>query len=625
MSFSFERGGMMLMGMAAAVLAAGAFGNAGLLDLATNSDALLPAAFVWEGVHHPESWRGFQWPRVPSLFPDLLLYGGLQALLGSWRLAQLIYAALSLAAMASLAGLVAGPTRQVTGGMAFLAVTGLVLGVEGAVDAMPWHQHLLAPFYHSGPFILSVACVLLAAGEARPGWGRLLGLALLAGLGTFSDRLFIGLFLVPLLAAVADARIRGAMGWKAAFLLAGAGLLGCALGVLADKAVFPWLLGRQPDVALLPGLMLQRGLAFFRQPAGWIALALDLSVLVPLLLWRPQGRERFLWVAASACAVPVTVLAAGLWEDDHSRRYLAPLLWWPILLHAPRLAGLRGMAGIGAVVAVLCGLAMSAGHLPGVNLLLWRDRLASCVLPTTHRAGLADYWVARRMTVSSDWVLQVAPVDRAGRGRVWGNNPHWLRASHADPQRPAPFSFIVMTDLDEASILARYGAPSGVLRCQGTPIWLYDDPAALHAALAAASPERVLPGASRCVGPDGLRSAAGALTPGPLRVDPARPSRKPTTWGPNLELPAGQWRVTLRYRLESGVAARWDVAGEYGGVILHSAPLPAAGAEIGVVSATVVLSRQMQGVEARSFVAGGGAIEVLGAAFEPADGAGGCG
>jgi len=38
-----------------------------------NADNLLATSLVWDLLHYDYAWRGFQLPRVPSIFPDLLV------------------------------------------------------------------------------------------------------------------------------------------------------------------------------------------------------------------------------------------------------------------------------------------------------------------------------------------------------------------------------------------------------------------------------------------------------------------------------------------------------------------------------------------------------------------------
>ena len=451
---------------------------------------------------------------------------------------------------------------------------------------------------------------------------RIATMAVLAALGTFSDKLFVGMFLVPLLAALALAVRAGELPRRAALRIAATAFAGCLAGFLADKAVFPLLLSRQNDVPLNPALMLRRAAAFFTQPDGWAVLIADASLLLPLILGRPRGAVRFWWIAGTAAALPISLLAAGLWEDAGSRRYLAAAMWWPLLLWCPLAAARIGRlaAPVGAGLAVLGAGALSAGTPPGRAILDWRDPLSACLLTAGRTAGLADYWVARRVTVASDWALQVEQIDRTGAGRIWGNNPLWFHADQHAPSRPPNDSFIIMTALDADAIRARYGAPSGILHCRADVIWLYDDTEAFRHALSSATPLRLLPGEARCAGPDALRTTGGALPAGLLHADATRSRRRPTTWGPNVDLPAGRWHITMRYRLTSAEpgADRWEITGQYAALRLYSAPLPATGEGIGQVTATLELKRPVQAVETRSFIAGAGQIEILNASFEPA-------
>jgi hypothetical protein len=627
--------------LVAALLAAGCFGQPALMELATNADALLPGAFVWEAINHPESWRGFEWPRIPSLVPDGLIYGVLQALSGSWRMAQLVYAIISLAGLAGLAGHIGRRLGGLPWSVAanlFLAATAIVFVVAAASDAGAWHLHLLVPAYHSGPLILSVACLALAPRDsalrdkaprvkalgAAP-W-RCAALLSLSCAGTFSDKLFIGFFLLPLLAALLALLATRALTRRHAGVVALLGITGCALGLLADRLVFPGLLLREADVALLPLAMLARGRAFLATPYAYAALALNAAMLLPFWREKIRGEQLFWWVAGASATVPTTILAALLWENAESQRYLGALMWWPLLLWAPGLARLLPermrfvLRPASIAVALLSAVGLSGGHPPGSAMVEWKDRLTSCVARTGREAGLADYLVARRMTMASDWTMQVEQIDRAGAGRVWGNNPRWFNADHTDPRRPPAFSFIVMTHLDQTAIRTFYGAPDGILRCPGDHlVWLYEDQAAMRRHFAAASPQRLQPGEARCVGPAALLSAEGALQAAPLQARAQRAASKPLTWGPYLDLPAGEWRIRLRYRLDAG-EARWGVSALQGALRLHDGILPAT--ENGAVETDLHLNRLLQGVEVRSFIKGAGAIEVLGVDFLPLDWAG---
>lgn len=612
----------LLTALPAALLAVVTFAQPALLTLATNGDALLPADLVWEMLTQPDLWRSFQWPRIPSLFPDVMVFGSLQSLFG-WRWAQLGYGALSLAAMTGLAGAI-GRTLAPIGGraaaVAFLAATAVVLLGEWGAASTAWHLHLLLAAYHSGPFILSVAALALAWRGGRSG---LCAMVAAAWLGTFSDRMFVFTFLIPLAAALTGLAWRCALDWNDAarrILLAAAG---CALGVVADSFVFSKLLTRQADAGLSLPVMLTRGIAFLETGAAWFALACVACVLVPL--WRrsmPPG-IRFWWLAAASAVVPTFFLAGALWEDEGGQRYLCAVLWWPVVLWAPRLAQFGGQRTITLGLAVVSGaIAAFGGTMVRTRshpLLAWTSPVLACVAATGRGAGLADYWLARPMTVASDWRVRVAQIRPDGAARLWGNDPSWFTRTATDPLHPPPFSFIVMKKLDEAAIRASYGPADRVLACPGSDVWLYDTPGRLTAGLAAASPALVPRGRTVCAGPAALRRHGGALPEGPMRFSSDRSTSRPVAFGPEFDLYSGRWRVALTYRLQTDRpgADGWQVNGERGRLHFARMPLPATGAEWGESAIEVALNRAIEAVEVPVYLAGNATLEIRKACFTP--------
>ncbi len=76
-----------------------------------------------------------------------------------------------------------------------------------------------------------------------------------------------------------------------------------------------------------------------------------------------------------------------------------------------------------------------------------------------------------------------------GRAYYWGNDRYWFIHDVHDGRAPPPYSFIVMHGLDEPVIKQRYGRPDRAIDCDGTPVWVYDDPARVRDALARYSVE----------------------------------------------------------------------------------------------------------------------------------------
>ncbi len=596
-----------------------------MVNLVTNADALLPADLIWTVLHHPQGWRNFEWPRIPSLFPDFVIFGALQSAFG-WRVAQLGYSVISLVSLTALAGWIAqrlAPISFRAGASAFLAVAALVFLGESLVSSTAWHLHLLASAYHSGPFILSVAALCLAWRAGRVALGAMV---LVAAVGTFSDRLFVGTFALPLAVTLTVMWWEDAIDRRTALRRAGLAVLGCLIGLAADKVIFPEYLTRQADVPFAPLLMITHAVGFLATRSAWFTLGLNAIVLWPLWRRRRPPSGRFWWLVAAAAMVPTTLLTAGLWEDEGGERYLSPVLWWPLILWAPFLALAVGRAAMAAAL-VVCGcvigaFAWSARTQPVLPMLAWADPVAACLAPTGRIAGLAEYWEARPITVSSNWRMQVMQIGPRGNTRTWGNDPSGYTRSLDTPDQPPPFSFIVMKGLDAASILAHYGPADSVLNCAGSDVWLYNDPSQLRKGLAALSPSLVPRGQKICVGPDRLSRRGGALPAAPFSVTTDRQVSRPVTFGPNLDLHAGRWQVSLRYRLQTDTPGedRWLVNGQWGTLHLTRTTLPPTGVDPGVTMTDIVLNREIEAVEVPTYLAGNATLQIIEACFEPLGG-----
>lgn len=594
-----------------------------MLSLLANSDGLLPADFVWGALRHPATWRSFQWPRIPSFAPDFMLYAPLQALFG-WRIAQVGYAAASLAALTWLAGRIAADMdvpyrahRTGTSALAFLAAAALMFLGEWAVTDTPWHLHLMAPVYHSGPFILSVAVLLLAR---RTDPVSLCLVVAAAALGTVSDRMFVGTCLLPLAAVAAIDHVAAQAGRTGSWRAPACAALGCALGVLADTLLFPGFLTRQADVKLSAPDALHHAGAFLADRSGWFVVLLNASLLLPLLRGGIRPEQRHWWTVGACASVLSTLLAAALWSDDTSQRYLAATLWWPLILWAPELFAMAGRLALPAAAgSVLVTVAALGTMMPqGGSVLSWHDDLAACIARTGRTRGLAGYWNARRVTVASDWRILAMQVRQSGGTMIWGSQADGYTSDPDAPERPPDFSFIVLADLDEAAIRTAYGAPDEVLHCPGSAVWLYNDPAQVRRGLAAASPGLMPRGQTVCVGPERLRRKGGALPAGPISVSADRVTSRPVTFGPNLDLYPGHWRVTLRYRLQTDRpgADAWLVNGQWGTLRLARSVLPPADAP-GESTAEITLDRAIEAVEVPTYLAGIARLEIISACFVP--------
>ena len=513
-AFALSAWGAGLVAAGSAVGCLVLFDTKSFLDTVIQSDSLQLASAVWDYSTHDYARVGFQLARVPSLVPDLLVYGAIQLATGSWRLASLGYGGLSLLAFAVLAG---GIVRDVThsewrtGVQAVLLLSLAALMLELPITAASRHLVLLMPSHHGGSFILSLAALSVARRWLRQPTGSML--ILLFGLvisGVLSDFLFVITGVGPLLAVLAYMSLRRRIA------AASVGLLLCCLAAgVAVARQLDRLLTREPISAIDWTSVPERANAFLASLAD-LAAAAPLTVLLadvlpllaliayPLVARRGRRRggsteaEEFWWVA-SASSVLATVIATGLYyEDLASYRYVTALLWWPIVWTAAVLVRATGLArgyavatGLSGVTAVLGFAYFWAGpHAPAV--LSLHHPLEPCLVEGQRsaglKAGLADYWRARTIEASSDWRLQVDQIGRDGSAYYWGNDRLWYTHDIHDGTRAPQYNYIVMARLDEAAIRQHYGAPSRILDCGGVAVWIYDDPASVSRVLVSLSP-----------------------------------------------------------------------------------------------------------------------------------------
>ncbi len=453
-----------------------------------NTDVMLPADFVHHVFVAGLPWQDFQLPRIPSFVPDLMIYVPLHLITG-WRIAFFLTVAILLCLLLVLGGTIAARVASApasTGIATFSAIALLILLFERSVP-FDLHVRVLHLVSHGGSFIATLLSVLIAD-RLRQRFTPLLGTVLFALVLVFtiSSRLYVLAFALPILVALfapgTDPRARRAI---IAVVVAGT-----IIGWLGGSGLF---LNRQPDTPLEFGDMLRhaRRLIFDRSFEMPLTMAISLLfVLAPLLerlypkALRPASDPGwFYWVfALVAMATTFAVTAAFLWEDLSNIRYVATMIWWPVIFVAAFIAiALRRVAliSVAGLVAAVAALGATVIVTPSAaSLWRWSQPAADCLLAdaTAPREGLAGFWQARMMEASSDWVLQVDQIMNDGRIYLWGNDPGSYERSRLDPSRPPQYRFIVMAELDPAKVAARFGEPSRRTMCGKDEIWLYDAP-----------------------------------------------------------------------------------------------------------------------------------------------------
>jgi len=469
-----------------------------------NSDILLPASFFWNLWHDPDSWTSFQLARVPSIFPDLVVYGVLDKTLGGFRAAIFGYSVFQFFAFACAAGAVAGQvahTRFVHAAALVLVLIAGVMFVELKFEIIGLHFEILATMEHFGAFLMSLVAValLMALIESWREWLAAL-LAICCFLAFLSDRLFMFDFVLPAGGTLLVLRWVGRVSRSRAAAIVSRIAIGLVLAVAADH-----LLSREPIPKITQAL--SHAMRFFAETPAYlhsVGVSAIISIGVPYLVfaaypfirsWAPtaagddrHGLDRsamLLWCFAAFAIVCVFALTAAVYADQGSYRYLAAAVFWPLIfvvIAALQIGG-RHVVRFGWCVLLSLGVVFAAAagkqnFVPATA--TWRDALATCLLQQRDRlglkAGIAEYWLARTATVGSNWRVQIDQVTGDAAPLLWGNNPRSYRRSIQNPAQAPDYNFIVVDKLDSAAVLRKFGQPQRSEPCGSYTLWIYAEP-----------------------------------------------------------------------------------------------------------------------------------------------------
>ncbi len=419
---------------------------------------------------------------------------------------------------------------------------------------------LMMPAWHSGAFIAGLAVVALAwvsgkSVSAVP-LGGLLALTILAAA---SNTLVILYAAVPASLALADgmARRHIAMrqGLQSVVALVVGAVVGHVLGLLSGRRELPL-----PALASMPDNAVRAFAGLPGQPFMLLTLVFCVPVILAALFGRRSvpaahhaAARYFALVGACACVAGIlATLPLFISPTGMNWRYATPVAWWPLILAVgicgPWLS--RWAAGIAcgatiAAVGLVAASAMASGSLSPA-IMQWRPQALACLDKADPdvglRAGFASFWHGRTMAAASDWRRQIESSDFGeGRPILWTDDPRsWVRQRNGPTGTAPPFRFIVLWHHDPEALRRIHGAPTRIVPCGDTPIWIY--PASWDPL-------------------DQLISMADPLVPQALAVGrrvclpPKRSSADPR----GLPLPPGRWRITLHYHLTAGAPVTWRV------------------------------------------------------------------
>lgn len=485
----------------------GIFGHPGIISYFINSDTLQPAQMAWDMTRHAYAVTSFQWSRVPS-FPDVAFFFLMDWISIGWRTSVLLYTCLiATGSILSLGWVVArmrGSLYREGVFWAGIAVVFALLSIVAAIAISPGQAQDRIPQAilficnsHGDAFLLSVLASCTALGGIRGNRRQTWLTWLFCVLGTASDTIFVGFFLMPFAIASLlvvlryrqpdDTSLRAVPTLKATLFFLLATALACSIGWAAK---YP--LPMQAMRLEFQGLDVTTQRAFLdlaHQPwiVGLLILTLFLSIRAVLTLLKPVGssaktalaadRELLMLVGLGASAMSLG-LAILLFVDVGIYRYAMPFFWWPLaiglgLLRRPSPWQLS--AGVAAVATLAtAALPLSASALPQ-----WHTPLERCLSDNRQawglKAGLATYWHSRITMVSSNWALQVDQIDDTGNAYLWGNNvAAYAHDAHA-PERAPEYNFIVVDEVvSRFDLETNFGPADRVETCGAFEIWIYD-------------------------------------------------------------------------------------------------------------------------------------------------------
>lgn len=471
-----------------------------------NSDSLLLPRMGWELWHVPDAWGHFQWPRVPSVAPDMLWFWCSAGLGIGWRSAWNGFFLFSLVLMTCSLGAVIWRLGTLTlcraVFVAALSVTAYVMFVSlGAhirnANDIAGLFEVFIPAYHGSAFMLS----LLAAATANAAYGRngripaFIPTACLCVVGTFDDPMFLTTFAIPFFVStrLLALRHRAENVSVSHAMEQGIGpqvfvFLSCCAGLAGQMFLHRQSLGgmfKHFPLAHFPTII-HDALSSVR--ASFCLIVFVLS-LVPFLkfrasLSRPEmtpGREQIFYHGYIASALSLFIMSVAYVEVSLFR-YALPAIWWSIafIVSAISAGTVRKISTACAFVlpAAIAASCFRGGHSRHGGVAQWHAPLETCISRDHDRMGLKDglapYWIARQVEASSDWKLQVMQVSDGDHMFIWGNNPDLYTHGVHNFGMPPEFNYFINGDETGLDDLYRNaGRPSAVLHCPGADVLVF--------------------------------------------------------------------------------------------------------------------------------------------------------
>jgi len=302
-------------------------------------------------------------------------------------------------------------------------------------DSLELASLLLTTTYYSATVIATVLAIGLvrrafdrdAAGRALPVW-----LGVVAGVSVLSNPLFAAWATVPLGIILAIAAVYPSARDRALPLLGGLAA-GTAAGLIARIPLSAWIANDGssyadpslwPESAAYYGARLGERLA---TPLGVIGCLLVVALLVlALIATRRAADAGARMVAAASWVVPLVVAVGMIALGTHASRYIAPIVFAPILALVATPVALRLPRRIGVVVPAAAAVLLVAGAALSVPRTAAATTAAdadlACVndwVTASGQTGGGQFWTVRLPKLHLDDAAQLVQVDHRLNAYAW--------------------------------------------------------------------------------------------------------------------------------------------------------------------------------------------------------------
>ncbi|MFS8115077.1 hypothetical protein QD460_25395 [Rhizobium jaguaris] len=304
-------------------------------------------------------------------------------------------------------------------------------------------------------------------------------------------------------------------------------------------------------------------------PAGlfvvrWLRWKINHSVAMPEAIARA-------WIFLSL--LTICGLGAGilLWREDQVgyARYLVGMQIGGLILAAMILAQwLRSKGslslGVLACLTTLCMVSLSQSNpvnldKPFLQRAKTADTLAACRENLHLKSGLAQYWLARKLSSMTNWDIQINQLEPAvPRPFFWGSNLQWYYYDMKSAQ-PSVTNFVIGNGFEQTDIVRYLGEPTYKANCDEFQILVYSDPDELRSKISNylylnAVAQQAMKHFPRSFRPDQVKyelsvvsHQIGSLDGGILDAVAPRDRAGFLFFGPYIHLDKGHYETSIEY------------------------------------------------------------------------------